>query len=75
MKTSYWLSSLAVTSMLVCYSLAFFSLNRDSFITSVPEDFQQTLHKYAVDGLRIIAVATKSLDTKVTWAHSQRIAR
>ena len=41
----------------------------------VPADFQGVLHRFTVRGLRVIALATKSLDSKVTWVQSQRIAR
>ncbi|CAH1775580.1 unnamed protein product [Owenia fusiformis] len=42
---------------------------------SIPEDFQQTLHRYTMQGFRVIALAWKPLDPKLTWHQSQRISR
>lgn len=42
---------------------------------SVPTDFHATLEEYAQQGYRIIALAHKQLDKKITYAKVQRIAR
>lgn len=42
---------------------------------TIPEDFHTTLEDYAQQGYRIIAIAYKSLDKKITYAKVQRISR
>lgn len=41
----------------------------------VPEDFQMRLKQYTKKGFRVLAMAWKSLDKKVTWHHVQKISR
>lgn len=42
---------------------------------TVPHNFQHILHKYTVQGFRVIALAHRAMEPKVTWPHVQRIAR
>ncbi|KAJ8320109.1 hypothetical protein KUTeg_001696 [Tegillarca granosa] len=42
---------------------------------SVPDDIQDTLHRYTIQGYRVIALAWKSLDPKLPWHQAQRISR
>ncbi|XP_041377878.1 probable cation-transporting ATPase 13A3 [Gigantopelta aegis] len=42
---------------------------------TVPENFHPMLHKYSVQGFRVIALAYRSLDSKVNWHQVQRISR
>lgn len=43
--------------------------------STVPDDFHEVLQKYAKKGFRVIAVAWKQLEHKITWHHVQRIKR
>ncbi|XP_012945191.1 probable cation-transporting ATPase 13A3 [Aplysia californica] len=42
---------------------------------TVPEDFHSVLHSYSVQGFRVIALAYRPMDPKVTWHQVQRISR
>nr|XP_022336548.1 probable cation-transporting ATPase 13A3 isoform X1 [Crassostrea virginica] len=42
---------------------------------SVPQEFQDILHRYTIQGYRVIAVAHKKLDPKLTWHQAQRVSR
>ncbi|KAK6177645.1 hypothetical protein SNE40_015705 [Patella caerulea] len=42
---------------------------------SVPENFQTMLHKYTVQGFRVIALSYRPLEPKITWHQVQRISR
>ncbi|XP_056008608.1 polyamine-transporting ATPase 13A3-like isoform X2 [Ostrea edulis] len=42
---------------------------------TVPHEFQDILHRYTIQGYRVIAVAYKKLDPKLTWHQAQRISR
>ncbi|ELU12635.1 hypothetical protein CAPTEDRAFT_90245 [Capitella teleta] len=42
---------------------------------TLPEDFAEQLHKYTMKGFRVLGVAYRDLDPKLTWHQSQRIAR
>ncbi|KAG1672905.1 putative cation-transporting ATPase 13A3 [Nymphon striatum] len=44
-------------------------------LKTVPADFQSILHNYSREGFRVLALAYKSLSTKVTWHQVQRIKR
>ena len=41
----------------------------------MPHNFTHILHKYTVQGFRVIALAYRALDPKITWHQVQRIAR
>ena len=49
-------------------------LNFHSYI-AVPQEFQDILHRYTIQGYRVIAVAYKKLDPKLTWHQAQRVSR
>ncbi|KAL5014330.1 hypothetical protein ScPMuIL_008600 [Solemya velum] len=42
---------------------------------TVPNDFQEILHKFTVQGFRVIAFSWKPLDPKLTWHQAQRLSR
>ncbi|XP_076451738.1 polyamine-transporting ATPase 13A3-like isoform X2 [Babylonia areolata] len=42
---------------------------------TLPHNFTHILHKYTVQGFRVIALAYRPLDTKITWHQVQRIQR
>ncbi|KAK7094175.1 polyamine-transporting ATPase 13A3-like isoform X3 [Littorina saxatilis] len=42
---------------------------------TLPHNFNHILHKYTVQGFRVIALAYRKLDAKITWHQVQRIAR
>lgn len=42
---------------------------------TVPDDFHDILHQYSVQGYRIIALAYRQLDPKLSWHQAQRITR
>ncbi|BFZ23149.1 hypothetical protein BsWGS_26187 [Bradybaena similaris] len=42
---------------------------------TVPEDFPTVLHSYSIQGYRVIALAYRQMESKVTWHHVQRISR
>ncbi|CAD5112652.1 DgyrCDS1867 [Dimorphilus gyrociliatus] len=42
---------------------------------TVPEDFQARLQQYTKKGFRVLAIAWKALDKKVTWHHVQKMSR
>ncbi|CAI9735449.1 cation-transporting ATPase 13A3-like isoform X2 [Octopus vulgaris] len=42
---------------------------------TIPADFSDTLHKYTVQGFRVLALSWKELDPKLTWHQAQRISR
>uniref|UniRef100_A0A0L8G8F6 Cation-transporting P-type ATPase C-terminal domain-containing protein n=1 Tax=Octopus bimaculoides TaxID=37653 RepID=A0A0L8G8F6_OCTBM len=42
---------------------------------SIPADFSDILHKYTVQGFRVLALSWKELDPKLTWHQAQRINR
>ncbi|XP_053378847.1 polyamine-transporting ATPase 13A3-like isoform X2 [Mercenaria mercenaria] len=42
---------------------------------TVPEDIDHVLHQYAVQGFRVIGLACRSLDPKITWHQAQRLSR
>ncbi|XP_071146695.1 polyamine-transporting ATPase 13A3-like isoform X2 [Mytilus edulis] len=42
---------------------------------TVPDNFHEILHQYSVQGYRIIALAYRQLDPKLSWHQAQRISR
>ena len=42
---------------------------------TIPEDFNLVLKRYAEEGFRVIALASKSLDSSVKWHHIQQAVR
>ncbi|KAK0056869.1 cation-transporting ATPase 13A3 [Biomphalaria pfeifferi] len=42
---------------------------------TVPQDFPTVLHNYSIQGFRVIALAYRPMDPKITWHHVQRISR
>ena len=42
---------------------------------AVPHNFTHILHKYTVQGFRVIALAYRPLESKITWHQVQRISR
>ncbi|GFS05908.1 cation-transporting ATPase [Elysia marginata] len=42
---------------------------------SVPHDFHSVLHSYSIQGFRVIALAHRPMDPKITWHQVQRISR
>ncbi|GAB1609336.1 cation-transporting ATPase 13A3-like isoform X2 [Argonauta hians] len=42
---------------------------------TIPADFAEILHKYTVQGFRVLALSCKQLDPKLTWHQAQRINR
>ncbi|KAK3105212.1 hypothetical protein FSP39_019931 [Pinctada imbricata] len=42
---------------------------------SVPEEFHDVLHRYTIQGFRVIALAYKKLDPSLLWHQAQRISR
>ncbi|XP_061189537.1 polyamine-transporting ATPase 13A3-like isoform X2 [Saccostrea echinata] len=42
---------------------------------TVPHEFPDILHRYTIQGYRVIALAYKKLDPKLTWHQAQRISR
>ncbi|GFN76982.1 cation-transporting ATPase, partial [Plakobranchus ocellatus] len=42
---------------------------------TVPHDFHSVLHGYSVQGFRVIALAHRPMDPKITWHQVQRISR
>ncbi|BFZ23491.1 hypothetical protein BsWGS_26528 [Bradybaena similaris] len=42
---------------------------------TVPQDFPSVLHSYSIQGFRVIALAYRSMDPKITWHQVQRISR
>ncbi|XP_064642626.1 polyamine-transporting ATPase 13A3-like isoform X2 [Lineus longissimus] len=42
---------------------------------TVPEDFHEVLHRYTMQGFRVIATAFKPLQQNISWAQVQRIKR
>ncbi|XP_071500491.1 polyamine-transporting ATPase 13A3-like [Diadema antillarum] len=43
--------------------------------TTIPTDFQEALQQYTQQGFRVLAVAWKPLDPKLSWHHAQKIQR
>ncbi|ESO89930.1 hypothetical protein LOTGIDRAFT_218380 [Lottia gigantea] len=43
--------------------------------STVPENFQHILHKYTVQGFRVIALAYKTLEPRINWHQVQRVSR
>ncbi|GAB6022774.1 hypothetical protein CHUAL_006868 [Chamberlinius hualienensis] len=43
--------------------------------SSLPENFNDLLHGYTVQGFRVIAVAWKELGKTLTWHHAQKVKR
>lgn len=42
---------------------------------TIPPDFADVLHKYTIQGFRVLALAWKECDSKLTWHQAQRINR
>uniref|UniRef100_A0A0B7AE23 Cation-transporting ATPase n=1 Tax=Arion vulgaris TaxID=1028688 RepID=A0A0B7AE23_9EUPU len=42
---------------------------------TVPHDFHTVLHSYSIQGFRVIALAYRPIDPKITWHQVQRISR
>lgn len=42
---------------------------------TVPHEFHDILHRYTIQGYRVIALAHKKMDPKLTWHQAQRISR
>lgn len=42
---------------------------------TIPSDFADVLHKYTIQGFRVLALAWKECDPKLTWHQAQRINR
>ncbi|KAL4220880.1 hypothetical protein ACF0H5_019146 [Mactra antiquata] len=42
---------------------------------TVPEDVDSVLHQYSIQGYRVIGLAWRPLDPKVTWHQAQRLSR
>ncbi|XP_064610270.1 polyamine-transporting ATPase 13A3-like [Liolophura sinensis] len=42
---------------------------------TVPENFPEVLHQYTIQGFRVIALAYREFDSKLTWHQAQRISR
>ncbi|XP_025081002.1 probable cation-transporting ATPase 13A3 isoform X3 [Pomacea canaliculata] len=42
---------------------------------TLPHNFHHILHKYTVQGFRVLALAYRQLDSKITWHQVQRIGR
>lgn len=42
---------------------------------TVPEEFHEVLHQYTIQGFRVIALAWRPLDQKITWHQVQRLSR
>lgn len=45
------------------------------FVVAVPADFHSVLHSYSIQGFRVIALAYRPMDPKITWHQVQRISR
>lgn len=45
------------------------------FSFTVPHEFHDILHRYTIQGYRVIALAHKKMDPKLTWHQAQRISR
>ncbi|XP_038078895.1 probable cation-transporting ATPase 13A3 [Patiria miniata] len=43
--------------------------------STIPADFQDQLNSYTEDGFRVLAMATKQLDPKLTWHKARQINR
>ena len=41
----------------------------------VPEDFHEVLQRYTMHGFRVIGLAWRPLESRLTWPQAQRIAR
>ena len=70
-KTEQLLPFLSINRSLKGFHLNIFM----NVLISVPENFHPMLHKYSVQGFRVIALAYRSLETKVNWHQVQRISR
>ncbi|XP_071805048.1 polyamine-transporting ATPase 13A3-like [Asterias amurensis] len=46
-----------------------------SKMDTVPSDFQEQLNSYTQDGFRVLALATKQLDSKLSWHKLQQLNR
>ncbi|CAC5383954.1 Probable cation-transporting ATPase 13A3,Cation-transporting ATPase 13A2,Cation-transporting ATPase catp-5 [Mytilus coruscus] len=44
-------------------------------LETFPDNFHEILHQYSVQGYRIIALAYRQLDPKLSWHQAQRISR
>ncbi|KAL3862341.1 hypothetical protein ACJMK2_008316 [Sinanodonta woodiana] len=42
---------------------------------TVPRDFNDVLHKYTIQGFRVIALGYDTLDSKINWHQAQKISR
>lgn len=42
---------------------------------AVPATFPELLKDYALQGYRVIALAHRKLDSKLSWHHSQKVKR
>ena len=64
---------LFLTTFMTFYTSTLYKIH--CLVFSVPDDFHDILHQYSVQGYRIIALAYRQLDPKLSWHQAQRITR
>lgn len=69
--------NLNLKNMLQMWQCYFKSILLDISVFSftVPHEFHDILHRYTIQGYRVIALAHKKMDPKLTWHQAQRISR